>query len=166
MLPTLSRLSVRSGPEGRLRHWCSSRYLRIPPLHQEFRAPLPASRNAVRHAVPRLSRGISHSAYASAYTRFKPSDTEQRLPPSSYRGCWHEVSRDFLWTRSIRRSGLSKSRQRFTPRRASSRTRRRWVRLSPIAQDSLLQPSVEVRAVSQSRCGGPTSQSRYPSSPW
>ncbi len=37
-----------------------------------------------------------------AYTRFKPSNTEQRLPPSSYRGCWHEVSRDFLWGRSIR----------------------------------------------------------------
>ncbi len=37
----------------------------------------------------------------SAYTRFKPSNTEQRLPPSSYRGCWHEVSRDFLWGRSI-----------------------------------------------------------------
>ncbi len=36
-----------------------------------------------------------------AYTRFKPSNTEQRLPPSSYRGCWHEVSRDFLWGRSI-----------------------------------------------------------------
>ncbi len=29
--------------------------------------------------------------------RFKPSDSEQRLPPSYYRGCWHEVSRDFLW---------------------------------------------------------------------
>ena len=33
----------------------------------------------------------------SAYVRFKPSDSEQRLPPSYYRGCWHEVSRDFLW---------------------------------------------------------------------
>ncbi len=41
------------------------------------------------------------NAYFSAYTRFKPSNTEQRLPPSSYRGCWHEVSRDFLWGRSI-----------------------------------------------------------------
>ena len=34
--------------------------------------------------------------------RFKPSDSEQRLPPSSYRGCWHEVSRDFLWDSSAR----------------------------------------------------------------
>ncbi len=32
-----------------------------------------------------------------AYVLFKPSDSEQRLPPSSYRGCWHEVSRGFLW---------------------------------------------------------------------
>ncbi len=45
--------------------------------------------------------------YLSAYTRFKPSNTEQRLPPSSYRGCWHEVSRDFLWGRSICRNRLS-----------------------------------------------------------
>ena len=26
-----------------------------------------------------------------------PSDSEQRLPPPSYRGCWHGVSRCFLW---------------------------------------------------------------------
>ncbi len=32
--------------------------------------------------------------------RFKPNNSEQRLPPSSYRGCWHEVSRGFLWDRS------------------------------------------------------------------
>ena len=28
--------------------------------------------------------------------RFTPSDSEQRLGPSYYRGCWHEVSRPFL----------------------------------------------------------------------
>ncbi len=32
---------------------------------------------------------------------FKPSDSEQRLPPSYYSGCWHEVSRGFLWGCSI-----------------------------------------------------------------
>jgi len=41
LLPTLSLLSVGTGPENRLRYWCSSRYLRIPPLHREFRSPLP-----------------------------------------------------------------------------------------------------------------------------
>ena len=34
---------------------------------------------------------------------FKPSDSEQRSPPSYYRGCWHEVSRGFLWGRSAPR---------------------------------------------------------------
>ncbi len=34
---------------------------------------------------------------------FKPSYSEQRLPPSYYRGCWHEVSRGFLWVRSTPR---------------------------------------------------------------
>ncbi len=52
---------------------------------------------AVARAVPRLSRGISPEPYHAAYAPFKPSDTEQRLPPLYYRGCWHRVSRDFLW---------------------------------------------------------------------
>ncbi len=29
--------------------------------------------------------------------RFTPSNSEQRLRPPSYRGCWHGVSRRFLW---------------------------------------------------------------------
>ena len=33
----------------------------------------------------------------AAYAPFTPSDSEQRLPPTYYRGCWHVVSRDFLW---------------------------------------------------------------------
>ncbi len=97
MLPTLSRLSVSHRPDGRLRHWCSSRYLRISPLHREFRHPLRDSSRAVSSAVPRLSLGISHPTCPAAYTRFTPSDSEQRLRPPYYRGCWHGVSRRFLW---------------------------------------------------------------------
>ena len=52
---------------------------------------------AVAPAVPRLGRGISPKPYRTAYAPFKPSDTEQRLPPLYYRGCWHRVSRDFLF---------------------------------------------------------------------
>ncbi len=33
----------------------------------------------------------------AAYTPFTPSDSEQRLLPPYYRGCWHGVSRSFLW---------------------------------------------------------------------
>ncbi len=96
MLPTLSRLSVSVGPGGRLRHRYSSRYLRISPLHREFYLPLPHSRSAVRNALPGLSPGLSHLAFRSAYTRFTPSNSEQRWHPPSYRGCWHGVSRCFL----------------------------------------------------------------------
>ncbi len=32
-----------------------------------------------------------------------PSDSEQRSPPPSYRGCWHGVSRGFLWEWSSQR---------------------------------------------------------------
>ncbi len=96
MLPTLSRLSVSIGPGSRLRHRCSFQYLRISPLHWKFRFPLPYSRAAVSDAVSQLSQGISHPTYRPAYTRFTPNDSEQRLHPPYYRGCWHGVSRCFL----------------------------------------------------------------------
>ena len=93
----LSSLSVSCRPESRLRHWCSSIYLRIPPLHMEFHSPLLHSRKTVSDAVPRLSRGLSHQTYSSACARFTPNKFGQRLPPTYYRGCWHVVSRGFLF---------------------------------------------------------------------
>ena len=92
----LSSLSVSCRPESRLRHWCSSIYLRIPPLHMEFHSPLLHSRRTVSEAVPRLSRGLSLQTYLSACARFTPNKSGQRLPPTYYRGCWHVVSRGFL----------------------------------------------------------------------
>ena len=158
MLPTLSRLSVSHRPDGRLRHWCSSRYLRISPLHREFRHPLRDSSRAVSSAVPRLSLGISHPTCPAAYTRFTPSDSEQRLRPPYYRGCWHGVSRRFLWRYRqspgiVYSESLLPSRQSFTTRRPSSLTRRCWVRVAPIAQNSRLLPPVGVWTVSQFQCG-------------
>ena len=97
MLPTLSRLSVSIGPESRLRHGCSSQYLRISPLHWEFHSPLPYSSTAVSNALPGLSPGLSHLTCPTAYTLFTPNNSEQRLHPPYYRGCWHGVSRCFLW---------------------------------------------------------------------
>ena len=32
----------------------------------------------------------------TVYRRFTPSNSEQRLLPSSYRDCWHEVSRSLF----------------------------------------------------------------------
>ncbi len=102
MLPTLSRLSVSIRPESRLRHWCSSRYLRISPLHREFHSPLPYSSHVVSNALLPLSGRISHLTYITAYTRFTPNNSEQRLHPPYYRGCWHGVSRCFLrWYRQV-----------------------------------------------------------------
>ena len=62
--------------------------------------------------------------------------------------------------RSSRSPGLPPPRQEFTTRRPSSSTRRRSVRLAPIAEDSRLQPPVGVWAVSQSQCAGPRSHAR------
>ena len=158
----LSSLSVSCRPESRLRHWCSSIYLRIPPLHMEFHSPLLHSRKTVSDAVPRLSRGLSHQTYSSACARFTPNKSGQRLPPTYYRGCWHVVSRGFLLGyRHYRHQG-----QRFTIRKPSSLTRRRCIRVSPIVQYSPLLPPVGVWAVSQSQCGRSVSQLGYASSPW
>ena len=96
MLPKPSRFSVSIGPESRLRYRCSSRYLRISPLHLEFRSPLLHSRPTVSNAGCRLSRQISHLTWRSAYAPFTPSKSEQRLHPPYYRGCWHGVSRCFF----------------------------------------------------------------------
>ena len=158
MLPWLSSLSVSGRPVKRLRDWCSSRYLQISLLHREFPSPLLRSSPRVSNAVPRLSRGISHPTFRAAYGPFTPNESEQRLPPLYYRGCWHRVSRGFLsWYRQILEiihfENFLPRRQEFTIRRPSSSTRRRSVRLSPIAEDSRLLPPVGVWAVSQSQCG-------------
>ena len=158
----LSSLSVNIQPDSRLRHWCSTQYLRISPLHWVFRYPLYNSRRIVIMAIPKLSSGISPLSYTSTYTPFTPSNSEQRSPPSYYRGCWHEVCRGFFRCyrhhRHIRKS--------FTIRKPSSLTRHGWVRVSSIAQKSSLLPPVGVWAVSQSQCGWSSSQTSYRSSAW
>ena len=92
----LSSLSVSCRPDSRLRHWCSSIYLRIPPLHMEFHCPLLHSSLTVSDALLWLSQRLSHQTYQTACARFTPNKSGQRLPPTYYRGCWHVVSRDFL----------------------------------------------------------------------
>ena len=158
----LSSLSVSWCPVGRLRHWCSSRYLRIPPLHREFRLPLHHSRKTVLKAVHGLSPWVSLPTCPSACAPFTPSNSGQRLPPTFYRGCWHVVSRGFL----LGYRHYRPRRQRFTIRRPSSLTRRRCIRVPSIVQYPPLLPPVGVWAVSQSQCGRSTSQSGYQSSPW
>ena len=86
-------MSVRNSPEDRLRHWCSSRYLLISPLHREFHYPLLPSSRTVSRDPPQLSRGLSHATCTTACALFTPSKSGQRSPPTYYRGCWHVVSR-------------------------------------------------------------------------
>ena len=151
-------MSVSLVPGSRLRHRCSSRYLRISPLHREFRFPLTYSRPTVSAVMRRLSLHLGQQTYRSACVRFTPSNSGQRLPPTYYRGCWHVVSRGFLLGY---RHFLLHQRQRFTIRKPSSLTRRCCIRLAPIVQYPSLLPPVGVWAVSQSQCGRSTSQSGY-----
>jgi hypothetical protein len=157
LLPTLSRLSVSICPGSRLRHWCSFRSLRISPLHRKFHSPLPHSSPAVSSADFELSPKISHKTYRTAYAPFTPNNSEQRLPPSYYRGCWHEVSRGFFFRYRHNRP----DRKEFTSQGISSSTRRCCVRVSPIAQNSPLLPPVGVWTVFQFQCGRAPSQAGY-----
>src|SRR5699024_8641963 len=92
----LSSLSVSCRPESPLRHWCSSIYLRIPPLHIEFDSPLLPSSESVSAARTRRSPVLALLTYAAACPRFTPNKSGQRSLPTYYRGCWQVVSRDFL----------------------------------------------------------------------
>ncbi len=104
----LSRLSVSLGIDDCFRLRCSSRYLRISPLHREFHHPPPDSSLPVSNAAPRLSRGFLHSTFEAAYTPFTPSNSEQRSPLTYYRGCWHVISRG-LFPRYRHQASISSS---------------------------------------------------------
>ena len=159
-------MSVSNGPGTCFRHWCSSRSLRISPLHREFQYPLPHSRRPVSADPSQLSREISQVTYHAAYAPFTPNNSEQRLPPTYYRGCWHVVSRGLFILYRQTLAGIRPEQKKFTIRRPSSFTQRCWIRVSPIVQNSPLLPSVEVGPVSQCPRGRSPFQAGYPSSPW
>ena len=93
MLPAPSHLSVSHLLAGCLRHWYSSRYLQISPLHLEFCLPLSHSSSTVSNAVRELSSRLSHQTCQTAYMPFTPNNSEQRSQLTYYRGCWHVISR-------------------------------------------------------------------------
>ena len=93
MLPAPSHLSVSLLPAACLRHWCSSTYLQISPLHVEFRLPFRNSSPAVPSALRELSPRLSRRACTTACMPFTPNNSEQRSPLTCYRGCWHVISR-------------------------------------------------------------------------
>ena len=91
----LSHPSVGRDPESCLRFWRSFVDLRISPLHTKFHSPLSHSSELVSRAFHQFWR-LSLSTRFTAYVPFTPSHSEEHLPPPSYRGCWHGVSRGFF----------------------------------------------------------------------
>ncbi len=63
---------------------------------REFHHPLQYSSLTVSSALLGLSPRLSRQTCQAAYTRFTPSNSEQRLHSPYYRGCWHGVSQCFL----------------------------------------------------------------------
>ncbi len=105
----------------------------------------------------RVEPGDSQKTYRTAYAPFTPNNSEQRLPPLYYRGCWHRVSRGFFYRYRHYRPG----RKEFTSQGTSSSTRRCCIRVSPIVQNSPLLPPVGVWTVFQSQCVRAPSQAGY-----
>src|SRR5262249_49496515 len=138
----------------------SCRSLRLPALPRHFPPPRPPPSPSVSARIPPLSGGLSAPTPQTACARFTPSQSGQRLPPLSYRGCWHRVSRGLFGGYRHHRP----PQKEFTTRRPSSSTRRCSLRLAPIGENSLLLPPVGVWAVSQSQSGWLSSQTSYPSS--
>ncbi len=141
-------MSVNTVPVSCLRFWCSSEYLRIAPLHSEFRLPLPDSSLTVLNTNSRLSLGLSYPTYQTTYEPFTPSNSGQCLGLTYYRGCWHVISRPLF----LEYSHYAPPEKKFTIVRPSSFTRCRSIRLSSIVEDSSLLPPVGVWTVSQFHC--------------
>ncbi len=114
--------------------------------------PLQPSSAGVSDAIRGLSPRISHLTFRAAYAPFTPSDSEQRLRPLYYRGCWHRVSRLFLLRYYQTLRLCSRMTGVHNPKTLSS-TRRRSIRVAPIVKDSRLLPPVGVWTVSQFQCG-------------
>ena len=155
-------MSVRNGPGGRFRHWCSSGYLRISPLHPEFHSPLLPPSSTVPTALAQLSRALSPWTFRTACARFTPNKSGQRLPPTFYRGCWHVVSRDLFLTyrpSSSVRKGVYDPKAFFLH--------------AALLHQAFAHCAISLTAASrrslgrcQSQCGGPPSQAPYPSLAW
>ncbi len=124
------------------------------PISTSFTSTLgiPLSSPELQHDSIKRNSQVEPGAFTPDLSRrlapFTPSNSEQRSPPSYYRGCWHEVSRGFF----SRYRHHRRVRKSFTTLRPSSLTRHCWIRLAPIVQYSPLLPPVGVWAVSQSQC--------------
>ncbi len=78
---------------------------------------LPYSRTAVLKADYGLSPYIKLLTYNPTYALFTPSNSEQRLHPTYYRGCWHVVSRCLLkWYRHTLASFSSHLTEVYNPK--------------------------------------------------
>ena len=55
--------------------------------------PPPVLKPASSRRITGLGPELSHQAWPAACAPFTPNHSEQRSPPTCYRGCWHVVSR-------------------------------------------------------------------------
>ncbi len=137
MLPTPSCLSVSVAPDRCLRHRCSSRSLRISPLHREFHDPLAHSSPTVSTAIPRLSPGLSRLTDCAAYARFSPVIPINARTPRITAAAGTELAGAYsagnVTPRRYSHPGFPPRLKGFTTRRPSSPTRIAGSGLRPLS---------------------------------
>ena len=160
MIPALSSLNVSNGPARCLRDRSSSRYLSISPLHREFRMPVPHSRRPVSTAGRRWAPPFNSRLNLRSALPLNPINPDNARILRITAAAGTELADAYSkGTRSAPQvARVAPQQKRFKTRRAVI-PHATW----PIDQYSSLLPPVGVWAVSQSQCGGPSSQNPYPS---
>ena len=131
--------------------------------------PPPVLKPGSSRRITGLGPALSHQACKAACAPFTPNHSEQRSPPTCYRGCWHVVSRglfrDSRHRRAIPCPAYSPSRKELYNLTAFFAHAASLHQASAHCGRFLAAASRRSLGRSQSQCGRSPSQAGYPSSP-
>ena len=116
--PTANAHRLRRGLPGYLILFAPHAFVHERQIRSRVSPSLPVFHTISTHftatpCVPDSLPGLRRT-WSTACARFTPSKSEQRSSPLYYRGCWHRVSRDFLWKYN-QTAGLVRPRVLFPP---------------------------------------------------
>ena len=131
--------------------------------------PPPVLKPCSSRRITGLGPALSHQACKAACAPFTPNHSEQRSPPTCYRGCWHVVSRGlFRDSRHLARIPSG----HYSPSRKELYNLTAFIAHAASLHQAFAHCGRFLAAASrrsldrsQFQCGRPPSQAGYPSSP-